>query len=175
MSRILVRAATHPGEGPKLQRYLSLALSHSGRFESTKPINTSATDVIVEELEYKADEGARVWVPLRVIRPPLNSNCDVFPAVVLLHPTGSSKDAMKDWQMQFASAGYLTAAIDCCYHGDRCITGEASRSCYQDALARAWRTGIERPFLLDNVWDLIHLLDYLETRPDVDRLKIGMT
>lgn len=34
---------------------------------------------------------------------------------------------------------------------------------------------MERPFLLDNVWDLGVLLDYLETRPDVDAARIGIT
>lgn len=29
--------------------------------------------------------------------------------------------------------------------------------------------------MLDNVWDLVILLDYLATRPDVDASKIGMT
>ena len=34
---------------------------------------------------------------------------------------------------------------------------------------------MERPFLLDNVWDVMILLDYLETRPDVDSARIGIT
>lgn len=40
---------------------------------------------------------------------------------------------------------------------------------------RAWRQGTERPFLLDNVWDLQRLLDYLATRPDADMARVGMT
>ncbi len=40
---------------------------------------------------------------------------------------------------------------------------------------RAWREGPEHPFLLDNVWDIVILLDYLESRPDVDAARIGMT
>ena len=40
---------------------------------------------------------------------------------------------------------------------------------------RAWREGPEHPFLLDNVWDIIMLLDYLDARPDVDSARIGMT
>ncbi len=34
---------------------------------------------------------------------------------------------------------------------------------------------MERPFLLDNVWDIGALLDYLGTRPDVDAARIGIT
>ena len=41
---------------------------------------------------------------------------------------------------------------------------------------RAWRPeGTERPFLLDNVWEILHLMDYLSERPDVDPERIGIT
>lgn len=40
---------------------------------------------------------------------------------------------------------------------------------------RAWREGVERPFLLDNLWDLLHVVDYLVTRPEVDPQRIGIT
>jgi pimeloyl-ACP methyl ester carboxylesterase len=39
---------------------------------------------------------------------------------------------------------------------------------------RAWRDGGERPFLLDNVADLVLVLDHLSSRPDVDPARIGM-
>ena len=42
-------------------------------------------------------------------------------------------------------------------------------------LCRAWKEGPEHPFLLDNVWDILILLDYLESRPDVDASRMGMT
>ena len=46
---------------------------------------------------------------------------------------------------------------------------------YSAALIAAWHGSGERPFLLDSVWDLTHLLDYLVQRPDVDAGRIGMT
>lgn len=39
---------------------------------------------------------------------------------------------------------------------------------------QAWKKGGERPFLLDTVWDLVRLIDYLVTRTDVDATRIGM-
>lgn len=39
---------------------------------------------------------------------------------------------------------------------------------------RAYRTGNEHPFLYDTVWDLMRLVDYLETREDIDSKRIGM-
>ena len=50
-----------------------------------------------------------------------------------------------------------------------------SASHSQQAAHRAWRSGAERPFLLDNVRDLRVLLDHLVTRKDVDPAHIGMT
>jgi hypothetical protein len=75
--------------------------------------------------------------------------------------------------LDYAAAGYLAAAIDCRYHGARAAA--PARDVYQQSLVRAWRQGPERPFLLDSVWDLLHLLDLLAARPDVDAARIGMT
>ncbi|MEW5311334.1 MAG: hypothetical protein WDW38_003060 [Sanguina aurantia] len=102
-----------------------------------------------------------------------------LPVVIFLHPTGANMSSEHHKQESYAAAGYLAAAIDCHHHGERCAAqdffGGASRGVYNDALVRAWRTGPERPFLLDNVWDIVALLDYLETRPDVDMARIGIT
>jgi len=46
---------------------------------------------------------------------------------------------------------------------------------YLAAILRTYRTGREHPFLYDTVWDVMRLIDYLETRPDVDRSRIAMT
>eukprot|EP00887_Chlorella_sp_A99_P002427 scaffold10.g2427.t1 len=126
-----------------------------------------------------------------------------LPVALLLHATGASRDALADQQAALARAGYLAAAIDCRYHGGRSAgasagTGAAAgsplaqeqegppaarqapapgaaREGYERALVAAWRGSGERPFLLDTVWDVLRLLDYLETRPDVDTARIGCT
>lgn len=175
ISPVKIRQAKNLNRGRKLQRFLSLPLSLSRRFRSVQPEETSTAGLNVENLEYCTEEGPQGWVPLRIIRPRWKKGQPPLPAVVLLHPTGFSKDLMKDFQVKFARAGYFTASIDCRYHGDRCLPKDKPRSCYQDALVRAWKTGCERPFLLDNVWDILHLLDYLETRSDVDMSRVGMT
>jgi len=92
------------------------------------------------------------------------------------------------WQASFARRGYLAATIDCRYHGERVNPALP----YQEALVRAWHGNKnpfqesspssagaaatnEYPFLLDNVWDLIVLLDFLCSRKDVDPQRIGVT
>ena len=41
-------------------------------------------------------------------------------------------------------------------------------------MLQTWRTGKGKPFLYDTVWDVMRLLDYLTTRPDVDAARIGV-
>ncbi|KAF5837102.1 Alpha/Beta hydrolase protein [Dunaliella salina] len=93
-----------------------------------------------------------------------------------MHPTGSSMSSEQARQVAYAERGYLTAAIDCRYHGRRCEQLENPREAYQQAIVRAWReNGREHPFLLDNVWDILHCLDILSSRDDVGRVGITGT
>jgi dienelactone hydrolase len=90
------------------------------------------------------------------------------PAVIVLHGTGDSKEGMSDVAAELATRGFLAVAIDGRYHGERTRTG------YDDAIFRAFKTGKEHPFLYDTVWDVMRLIDYLETRDDVDPKRIGL-
>jgi hypothetical protein len=67
----------------------------------------------------------------------------------------------------------VAVAIDARFHGGRAETPFA----FKNALLRAWKSPVALPavYALDTVWDLITLIDYLEARPDVDPLNIGVT
>jgi fermentation-respiration switch protein FrsA (DUF1100 family) len=91
-----------------------------------------------------------------------------YPAVIALHGTGDSKEGMLDVVSALAARGFLAVAIDGRYHGERTKSG------YDDAIFRAYKTGKDHPFLYDTVWDVMRLLDYLETRDDVDPKRIGL-
>ena len=97
------------------------------------------------------------------------------PVVIVLHGTGGSKEGMISRLREAASRGFVAVAIDGRYHGERGARGEGGLGAYQAAILRAWRTGNEHPFLYDTVWDVMRLIDYLETRSDVDRQRIGLT
>jgi dienelactone hydrolase len=43
-----------------------------------------------------------------------------------------------------------------------------------ESILRTYRTGQGHPFLYDTVWDVRRLLDYLESRNDVDARRIGL-
>jgi dienelactone hydrolase len=92
------------------------------------------------------------------------------PAVVVLHGTGDSKEGMEPLLEALAELGFLAVAIDGRHHGER-ARGPGD---YLQAILRAYRTGQGHPFLYDTVWDTMRLVDYLETRADVDRARIGL-
>ena len=95
------------------------------------------------------------------------------PVVVALHGTGGNKEGQLTLLKELAGQGFIGVAIDGRYHGERTRAGKGVAE-YNEAILRAYRTGKERPFLYDTVWDVMRLIDYLETRPDVDPKRIGL-
>jgi dienelactone hydrolase len=95
------------------------------------------------------------------------------PVVVALHGTGGSKEDLLELLQFLAQRGFIGVAIDGRYHGERSNGGDGYFA-YTDAILRTYRTGKEHPFLYDTVWDVLRLLDYLETRDDVDPQRIGL-
>ena len=92
------------------------------------------------------------------------------PVVIVLHGTGDSKDGMIPLLEMLADRGFLAVAIDGRYHGERA----ARLDDYPNAILAAYRTGTGHPLLYDTVWDTMRLVDYLQTRPDVDPVRIGL-
>jgi dienelactone hydrolase len=96
------------------------------------------------------------------------------PAVIVLHGTGGSKEGMRTRLEELAMHGFVAVAIDGRYHGARASRTPGGLPPYQEAILRAYRAQRERPFLYDTVWDVMRLIDYLETRDDVDAARIGL-
>jgi len=94
------------------------------------------------------------------------------PVVIALHGTGGSKQNMLALCRKLAERGFIAVAIDARYHGER-KTGKGQGD-YNDAIVRAWRGSGEHPFFYDTVWDVVRLVDYLQTRDDVDAKRIGL-
>jgi dienelactone hydrolase len=120
--------------------------------------------LVATHLTFATEAGERV--PGIIIRS--EKTATHRPAVILLHGTGDSKEGMLDLASALAVRGFIAVAIDGRYHGERTKTG------YDDAILRAYITGKEHPFLYDTVWDVMRLIDYLETRDDVDPKRIGL-
>jgi dienelactone hydrolase len=100
---------------------------------------------------------------------------DRRPVVIFLHGTGSRKEEFLAVMRTLADRGFATAAIDARHHGSRIVpkygTGNAQ---YYAAMLETYRTGKGRPYLYDTVWDVMRLIDYLETRADIDPRRIGI-
>nr|WP_294790546.1 acetylxylan esterase [uncultured Mucilaginibacter sp.] len=115
-----------------------------------------------------------------VIYKPVIKGQTKFPVVIFLHGTGGNKDAgeVKAVLLPLVKRGIMAVSIDARYHGDR-IPGGAHRSQeYVEAAYQAWKTNDATrhayPFLYDTSYDLLRLVDYLVTRPDVNAERIGM-
>ena len=98
------------------------------------------------------------------------------PVVIVLHGTGGNKDngQIAELARKAAQAGFIGVAIDGRFHGERTKAGTGSAE-YNDAIARAFKTGEGHPFYFDTTWDVMRLVDYLSTRKDVDPARIGLT
>ncbi len=96
-----------------------------------------------------------------------------LPVVVALHGTGGNKEGQLPLLRRLASEGFVAIAIDGRYHGERSKAGKGSAD-YSEAMLRVYRGAKEYPFLYDTVWDILRLMDWLETRGDADAARIGM-
>jgi dienelactone hydrolase len=100
-----------------------------------------------------------------------------LPAVLALHGTGGSKNALKGLLTELARKGIIGVAIDARYHGER--AGDAKgAAAYNEAITRAWKAkdaaAPEHPFYYDTCRDIWRTADYLETRPDIDAGRLGV-
>lgn len=115
---------------------------------------------------------AQQRVPGLLIKSASAATTDRRPAVIVLHGTGGNKESDKAFMHDLARAGFIAVSIDGRYHGARSKAGKGSAD-YCDAILRTFRTGQEHPFFFDTAWDVMRLIDYLETRADVDARRIG--
>ena len=126
-------------------------------------VSTEIRDGLLREKITVASE-AGVRVPVLVIRKA--GDASRHPVVICLHGLGGNKEGLSGYLEQFARRGFVGVALDARYHGDR--AGNLSR-----AMAESFRTGKEHPYLWDTVWDTWRVIDYLQTRQDVDKERLG--
>ena len=94
------------------------------------------------------------------------------PVVIVLHGTGGNKTNELGLCRRFAAAGFIAVAIDGRYHGER--KSSAGQEDYHAAIIRTWHGSGGHPFYYDTVWDVMRLVDYLQTRDDVAAQRIGL-
>lgn len=114
--------------------------------------------------------------------------------ILLLHATGADRDKLRGRALAAARRGYAVVTPDARFHGgwlqeavgdqaganDTAADGRPppARVQYVNALIAAYRAnGTTHPFLLDNVWDLQRVLDWVERKQNntIDIHRIGAT
>lgn len=115
---------------------------------------------------------AQQRVPGNLIK--LQSSTGRRPVVIMLHGTGGTQDDEAPFRRSIAEKGFISVAIDGRYHGLRTKARSKGTADYFAAIVRAWKDGKEHPFYYDTVWDVMRLVDYLQTRDDVDPARIGL-
>jgi pimeloyl-ACP methyl ester carboxylesterase len=88
---------------------------------------------------------------------------------IVMHGTGGSKTGEIATLRELAEHGFIAVAIDGRFHGERGKPAD-----YNGAIAKAFEDRKSHPLYYDTVWDVMRLIDYLQTRSDVDPKKIGL-
>src|SRR5262245_8351027 len=131
-------------------------------------------EVTIEDIRFKAGSG--VWVPAIVVKP--RAAPRLLPAIICLPGTGGTRQQLTDarlqlserprtgWARALARQGFLTISLD--------YRGSPVRE--QNIYTEAVRLQLEgRSYMGLLVYETMRAVDYLLTRPDVDRARIGIT
>ena len=124
------------------------------------------------EAGFEFDAEADQRVPGLLLKKETTADSVHRPVVIVLHGTGGSKEAMRPLLQKLAIQGLIAVAMDARSSGQRATFGKGSDA-YRAAILETWKSGKGYPFYYDTVWDLQRLVDYLETRPDVDPKRIA--
>jgi dienelactone hydrolase len=144
---------------------------------SAKQLNDGSVHEYLTFASEKKADGTIERVPTFIKHPAKAKG--KLPAVIVLHGTGGSINnaGVMSFIDDLAKRNIIGIAIDARYHGDR-VKGAKGSAAYNEAILKAWKSKpgdpMEHPFYYDTVWDLWRLIDYLETRDDIDTKNLGM-
>jgi dipeptidyl aminopeptidase/acylaminoacyl peptidase len=137
---------------------------------AVRPMTANGLRLVQEHFSFGVDRTQRVT---GLVVKSLGST-GRLPVVIQLHGTGGRKEQLLPRLMTLANRGFIAVAIDGRYHGERAGNAPGLETPYTTAIYNAYTTGREHPFFYDTVLDVMRLIDYLETRPDVDASRIGL-
>jgi len=117
---------------------------------------------------YASEQGQRV-PGLLIAKGELLGDGQRHPAVIVLHGTTEKKESQLELLKLLAAKDFIAVSIDGRFHGER-----GNQADYNNAIAQAFADGKSHPLYFDTVWDVMRLIDYLQSRPDVDPDRIGL-
>jgi dienelactone hydrolase len=170
-----VRAATSTPAGATAEetRRAFLAVVDRPRVELAPEVQLQTTEAGLNTFHFTYASEAGQRVPgLLVMKEEFAKDGKRHPVVIALHGTGGKKEGLLGLLKKLAGRGFIAVSIDGRYHGER-----GNNADYNNAIARAFEEEKNRPHPLyyDTVWDVMRLIDYLQSRPDVDGARIGLT
>jgi dienelactone hydrolase len=130
--------------------------------------------IALEDIKFQADRDN--WVPAIVAKPRAASQ--PLPAIICLPGTSGTRQHLVDpilqlsqfprtgWARALAAQGYVTISLD--YRGSQA----RDQNIYTDAVRAQLEGG---SYMGQLVHEVLRAVDYLQTRPDVDRTRIGVT
>jgi len=137
---------------------------------AVRPMTANGLRLVQEHISFAVESSQRVTGILMKT----HGSTGRLPVVIQLHGTGGNKEQLLPRLMTLANRGFVAVAIDGRYHGDRAGNAPGLATPYTTAIFNAYKTGREHPFFYDTVLDVMRLVDYLETRADVDPSRIGL-
>ncbi len=131
---------------------------------------------------FEFHNGVDMVVPGMLLLP--KNRKEAAPAIIALHGHGSSKESVctdpKNGQLigpLLARRGYVVAAIDACFNGDR--VGKGPAGARLDKGAYPQELSLFKLYLWQGrcLWGMMLreeqcLIDYLETRPEIDKQRV---
>jgi dienelactone hydrolase len=136
-----------------------------------KDMPAPAAGMVESHIAFSTEADQRV--PAILLKPADRKPGTRLPVVILLHGTGGKKEGNLGLMKTLVGKGFMAVAPDGRYHGERSSKGTGTAD-YYPAIAQAFADGKSHPWLYDTVYDVMRLIDYLQTRSDVDPKRIGL-
>ncbi len=165
---------TAPGSGVSRMRRL-LHLPQEKTAPKVEVLQKSSDqEISLEDIKFQADR--ENWVPAIVAKP--RNAAQPLPAIICLPGTNGTRQHLTDstlrltefprtgWARALAAQGYVTISLD--YRGSQA----RDQNIYTDAVRAQLEGG---SYMGQLVHEVIRAIDYLQTRPDVDQTRIGVT
>jgi hypothetical protein len=131
---------------------------------------TETDGVCQYRFEFSSEADQRVPA-IALLKTSFTEDGKQHPVAIVLHGTGGKKEGELPVLRKLVAKGIIAVAIDGRYHGERGKPAD-----YNNAITQAFKDGGTKghPMYYDTVWDVMRLIDLLQSRPEVDPQRIGL-
>jgi len=116
------------------------------------------------------DSEPMATIPILVYKPKEGTRAG-RPAIIIAHGYPQRKEDFPGFKALMTKAGYVVVSFDVLSHGERRIVADTASDTFN---AIGYALALGKPFFGMCVWDIMRIVDYLQTRDDVDRNRIGI-